>query len=86
MTSTTLNVRTDKDLKEAARKLYSDMGLDLSTAVNMFLRQSVVDNGIPFRVHRENPRNVSARQEAEQRIGESFSTADALMRDLLDAD
>ncbi|MCI1984434.1 MAG: type II toxin-antitoxin system RelB/DinJ family antitoxin [Bifidobacteriaceae bacterium] len=53
MAKTLISVRTDAELKERSQKLFADLGLDLSTAVNMFLRQSLVDNGIPFRVSKE---------------------------------
>ena len=47
MSEARLSIRTDSALKEQARRLYESMGLDLTTAVNMFLRQSVVDHGMP---------------------------------------
>lgn len=86
MADTTISFRTDSATKEEVRKLYSDLGLDLSTALNMFLKQSLVDNGLPFTPHRENPLNVRARQEAEQRHGKTFTSVEALMADLTDAD
>jgi DNA-damage-inducible protein J len=52
MSKALISVRTDAELKERSQKLFADLGLDLSTAVNMFLRQSLVDEGIPFRVSR----------------------------------
>ena len=42
----------DDDVKARAAALYDSMGMSLSTAVNMFLRQSLVDNGLPFRPRR----------------------------------
>ncbi|TPF95797.1 type II toxin-antitoxin system RelB/DinJ family antitoxin [Bifidobacterium sp. UTBIF-78] len=42
----------DDDVKARAAALYESMGVSLSTAVNMFLRQSLVDNGFPFRPRR----------------------------------
>ena len=39
----------DDDVKARAAALYDSMGMSLSTAVNMFLRQSLVDNGLPFK-------------------------------------
>ncbi|KAB5607486.1 type II toxin-antitoxin system RelB/DinJ family antitoxin [Bifidobacterium jacchi] len=42
----------DDDVKAQAAELYESMGMSLSTAVNMFLRQSLADNGIPFRPRR----------------------------------
>lgn len=41
-------VNVDDAVKGEASRLYESMGLNLSTAVNMFLRQSIVDNGLPF--------------------------------------
>lgn len=48
MTTTNLNIRTDKDIKETAEKIYSSLGLNMTTAINMFLRASIRENGIPF--------------------------------------
>lgn len=48
MTSTNLNIRTDKEIKEAAEKIYSSLGLNMTTAINMFLRASIRERGIPF--------------------------------------
>ncbi len=49
MASTALvQVRIDSDLKEQATKLYEGLGIDLSTAVRMFLKRSVLVNGVPF--------------------------------------
>lgn len=43
-----LVANVDDDVKARAAALYDSMGMSLSTAVNMFLRQSLVDNGLPF--------------------------------------
>ena len=48
MATTNLNVRTDKEIKEAAEKIYSSLGLNMTTAINMFLRASIRESGIPF--------------------------------------
>ncbi|MFW0180688.1 type II toxin-antitoxin system RelB/DinJ family antitoxin [Rothia sp. P5766] len=48
MSTTTISFRTDRETKEEAMRLFSELGLDMSTALNMFLRQALVDNGIPF--------------------------------------
>lgn len=48
MTSTNLNIRTDKEIKEKAEKIYSSLGLNMTTAINIFLRASIRKNGIPF--------------------------------------
>ena len=50
-----LVANVDDDVKARAAALYDSMGMSLSTAVNMFLRQSLVDNGLPFRPTRHTP-------------------------------
>lgn len=45
---TVLNVKIDKEIKEGARKLSQEMGLPLSTIVNMYLRQFVRDKELHF--------------------------------------
>ena len=48
MATTNLNIRTDKEIKEAAEKIYSSLGLNMTTAINIFLRASIRESGIPF--------------------------------------
>lgn len=43
-----LNMRIDDELKEAASELYQALGMDLTTAVTVFLKQSVREGGLPF--------------------------------------
>ena len=45
-----LQVRVDDNLKEQASILYDNLGIDLSTAVRMFLKKSIQVGGIPFEV------------------------------------
>lgn len=44
------NINIDSELKKSAQELYSDLGLDLSTAVNLFLKQSLREQKIPFEI------------------------------------
>jgi len=48
MPTTNLNIRTDRIIKENADKIYSELGLSMTTAVNLFLRATIRANGIPF--------------------------------------
>ena len=48
MSNTSMNIRMDSELKRQAQELFAQFGLDMTTAVNMFLRQSVRQQGIPF--------------------------------------
>lgn len=46
--TTNLNIRTDKDIKDKADKIFSELGLNMTTAINIFLRSTIRNNGIPF--------------------------------------
>ncbi|MFR3046142.1 MAG: type II toxin-antitoxin system RelB/DinJ family antitoxin [Veillonella parvula] len=48
--NTSMNIRMNKDVKLQAQKVFSDLGIDLTTAVNVFLRQSIRYQGFPFDV------------------------------------
>ncbi|GHV82770.1 DNA-damage-inducible protein J [Spirochaetia bacterium] len=50
--SSVIQVRIDTKLKEDAESLFSDLGLDIPSAVRLFLKQSIARNGIPFSVKR----------------------------------
>ena len=60
MGSTNLNIRTDKDVKDAAEKIFSELGINMTTAVNMFLRQTIRENGIPFELKLNVPNSQTA--------------------------
>ncbi len=48
MATTLVQVRVDDELKNQATAVYDALGIDLSTAVRMFLKRSVMVNGVPF--------------------------------------
>ena len=48
-----VNVRIDEDLKAKADALFDDLGLNMTTAIIMFLKASIRKNGIPFDITRE---------------------------------
>lgn len=68
MAKITTNISIDADIKMKAQELFADFGLDLSTAINMFLRQSVRENAIPFSISREvpNAETIQAIKEIEE--------------------
>lgn len=55
--STNLNIRIDKDVKESSEKVFENLGLNMSTAINIYLRQVIRVNGIPFEIKGETPNN-----------------------------
>lgn len=51
MNNTVLQIRVDEDLKNNANMVLEDIGLDLSTAIRMFLNKIVTLNGLPFEIN-----------------------------------
>lgn len=50
MAATNLNIRIDENLKKRAEVLFSDLGLNMSSAITVFLKSAVDYNGIPFEI------------------------------------
>ena len=67
-TTTNFCVRMDSDLKKQCESLYSELGMNLTTAINVFLRQSLRVGGFPFEVRLEQPNKetIAAMLEAER--------------------
>jgi DNA-damage-inducible protein J len=55
MSTVNVTVRVDSELKKQADALFSDLGMSLSTAFNVFLRQSVREQQLPFAVSKNVP-------------------------------
>ena len=87
MTTSTLQIRVDSDLRHEADEFFSRAGLDISSAVRLFLRQSVIRQRLPFDVVAENPDPFFA--EANQRVLaesiRSYERGEAKKRDLIEA-
>ena len=45
---TTISIRIDEDLKRKANKVFAIMGLDMTSAIKLFLHQTILENGLPF--------------------------------------
>ncbi|MFA7167319.1 MAG: type II toxin-antitoxin system RelB/DinJ family antitoxin [Sphaerochaetaceae bacterium] len=66
--TTNFSVRMDSDIKKQCEALYGELGLNLTTAINVFLRQSLRSGGFPFDVTLNTPNavTIAAMQEAER--------------------
>ena len=87
----TMQIRIDEGMKAAADSLFSDLGLDTSAAVRMFIAAALEADGIPFAVKRTRERkpNVELREAMEDaRMGKNlhgpYSTADEAIRSMLE--
>lgn len=45
-----VNIKMDEEIRDKSKELFSKMGLDMTTAVNMFLIQAIRQNQIPFQI------------------------------------
>jgi DNA-damage-inducible protein J len=53
MAQTSINIRIDEDIKKQADSLFSDLGMNMSTAFNVFVRQALREQGIPFEISKK---------------------------------
>ena len=51
-----INIRVDGDIKNKAQDIFAALGLDMTSAINIFLRQAIRKNGIPFELIAETSR------------------------------
>jgi DNA-damage-inducible protein J len=70
MANNTSNVsfRVDTDVKNQADKLFSQLGLNMTTAFNMFLRQSIREGSIPFTVTINTPNAEIPRPQSDRQL------------------
>lgn len=85
--STNVSIRMDVDLKKQAEELFADLGLNMTVAMNMFLRQAVRAQGIPFEISRAlNAETVAAMMEADRIARDpdvkGYTSLNDLFRDL----
>lgn len=84
--NSTITVRVEESIKKEAGAIFKEVGMDMSTAINVYLKQVIRTNGIPFPVSADTPNAVTLRAIKEAKKGKmkSFSSIDELMEDLND--
>jgi len=75
------NVYLNKEDKEKAKSIFGKYGLSLSDAINIFLRQSVYSNGLPFRIEIPNRETEKAMREAEKGVNMEGATFEEIKRE-----
>ena len=84
----TIQIRIDSETKEAAKKTLDGVGLDMSSAIKLFLTNVINRKGIPLDLRTENGFTVAQEQalisetEEAKKDAKRFATVDALMKDL----
>jgi DNA-damage-inducible protein J len=59
MAKVSTSISIDADVKAKAQELFADFGMDLSTAINIFLRQAIYERSFPFTIQREVPNETT---------------------------
>ncbi|MBX2866456.1 type II toxin-antitoxin system RelB/DinJ family antitoxin [Candidatus Kaiserbacteria bacterium] len=81
MSTSTINIRIDEKTKRRAAATLSSIGLDMSSAVKMFLHQVILEDGVPFIPSRKRQKEIRAEWDqeiAEAMKGTSYRTAKEL--------
>lgn len=82
----TLSIRIEEKTKREANKTLAALGLDMSSAVKLFLNQVVIEQGIPFKPSRT-PREI--REEYDKEVawalkhGKRYSSAAKMFEDIM---
>ena len=59
MQTTNLNIRTNHDIKNQAEAIFNELGLTMTSAINIFLRAAIREHGIPFPLTLDTPNKVT---------------------------
>ena len=92
----TINVRLDDNVKQEAEVLFEHLGLSVSGAINIFFRQAIREQAIPFAISRRpNKRLLAAIEEGEQimreyengtRQPQPYTSVGDFLQEILDED
>ena len=83
--NTTLNIRIDKKIKKQAKDNLSRIGLDMSSAIKIFLYQVIEENGLPF-IPTKNQNSIKEKWDksvVEAKKGKKFMNSKELLKSLM---
>lgn len=85
--TTNISIRMDVELKKQAEQLFSELGMNMTTAFNIFLRQAVRQQRIPFDVALETPNAETLeafaeveRMKKDPNLGRTYTDVDEMMK------
>ena len=83
----TINIRIDENLKKDVEEVLNELGLGMTSAITIFLKQVVRTNSIPFAIEIPNKETLKAFQEVEdiksgKKKAKKYSSVDDLRKDL----
>ncbi|CKB64203.1 addiction module antitoxin%2C RelB/DinJ family [Streptococcus pneumoniae] len=85
MSKMSISIRLDSEVKEQAQQVFSNLGMDMTTAINIFLRQAIQYQGLPFDVRLDENRKllqVLTDLDQNRNMSQSFESVLDLMEDL----
>ncbi|EID28095.1 type II toxin-antitoxin system RelB/DinJ family antitoxin [Streptococcus oralis subsp. dentisani] len=85
MSKTSMSIRLDSEVKEQAQQVFNNLGMDMTTAINIFLRQAIQYQGLPFDVRLDESRKlleVLTDLDQNRNMSQSFESVSDLMEDL----
>lgn len=82
-----LTIRMNREVKQEAQQIFNALGMDMTTAINIFLRQSIQHRGLPFEVVLEENPNQTTLAAMDAAVNETdlygpFDSVDELMEAL----
>ena len=86
MSKTSMSIRLDSEVKEQAQQVFNHLGMDMTTAINIFLRQAIQYQGLPFDVRLDDRGKlllqVVTDVEQNRNMSQPFESVSDLMEDL----
>ncbi|CTN84322.1 type II toxin-antitoxin system RelB/DinJ family antitoxin [Streptococcus pneumoniae] len=85
MSKMSISIRLDSEVKEQAQQVFSNLGMDMTTTINIFLRQAIQYQGLPFDVRLDENRKllqVLTDLDQNRNMSQSFESVSDLMEDL----
>ena len=79
---TYVQARIDPHIKEEARSILDELGISMSEAIVVYLKQIILQRGIPFELKLPNKATLQAVQQLESGKGVTFGSVDELLEDL----
>ena len=90
MSQSNINLRIDSEIKKQAEAMFADMGLTMSTAINIFIRQALRQGKIPFEITSDlpNAETLAAIDDANRgrNLSKAYTDVDKMFEDILSED
>ena len=82
----TLHIRIEPRVKEKAEETLSELGLSISDAINVFLRQVIINDGIPFEIRKANYNRITLKAmddaKKQKNVSETYDSVDEMFEEL----